>query len=78
MLVRLTPKQRQELRAQRDKGPQPTYGKHRARTQNILCERGLSQFRADDGRPLKPYYASEGEVPLTCEITDAGRDALGR
>lgn len=75
--MKLTKPQRMELKAQRDRGPQPTFGAHRTRTQNVLCAKGLSQFRDDNGRTLLPYYAcGDGRIPVTCEITEAGKALL--
>ena len=71
---RLTPAMKTELLAQRDKGPQATFGTHRARTQNVLCSRGLSAFRGDDGQTI--LRAGAAGFAATCEITEAGRRAL--
>ena len=67
----LTEPQRRELTAQRDKGPQHTYGRHRTRTQNVLVDRKLSEYTDCRGQVVDRAQFSE-----LCQITALGIGAL--
>ena len=66
--MKLTKPQLEELKAQ-NKEPQYTYGRHRAKVQNVLIGLGLSKFR--DRRLVRPDEPGD-----MCCITDAGRAEL--
>jgi hypothetical protein len=71
--MKMTKPQLAELKAQMDKGSQPTFGSGRARVQNKLVSLGLSVFSGNDAQPSmgRTYYSG-----LRCAITDRGRAVL--
>jgi len=68
----LTKQQLRELRLLA-KGPQPTFGRWRARVQNTLHSKGLVRF-LENGKISAA--AGVSKFADSCEITDAGRKAL--
>jgi hypothetical protein len=72
----LTAPQIKELRLQRDKGPQPTFGKHRVRTQNLLVWRGLSAYFDERGERTTSHGLLGAGYPTECRISKAGLAAL--
>lgn len=67
MTSRLTKPQERELLAQ-ERVPQETYGSARARVQNTLVAKGLSEFTEGDGSVVL-----DGSFASQCRLTDAGR-----